>query len=632
MNETVPLSDEALAAQAFQGDRQAFTALYERYFSQVYDLALRMTRSPDRAADIAQDTFFKLLENKGAATEFTSFRAWLFTVVRHRTIDELRKAKRTDAFPDESSDEDEAQFYEPVSPGPGPESQTITRDIAAMVWEAASSLRPEEYALLDMHLRKGLEVDELVQVLGTSKGNVYTQLSRLQDALEGAITALIVSRRGNKDCPALANLLTATAPEMTPRLRRQILRHIESCDTCQRTRKRYVTASQLLAGLAPIVPPTELQQAVLGKLLAQFPAAPSTGSAEGMGQSAGARSFDSTGLGKTAAGKGGAGAGRAASSGSGVMETAIAVPVALGILIAGAVVLAALVLYVPSLFRPTPIPILSLPYPDTITPVALPSSTVADVSTETPILTPAPGTPSPLPTLAATTPASEPAIIPTRTATPTPTSPPPSPQVQFWADNTNLGAGQCTGLHWRTQSVQAVYMNGEPVTGNEDRQVCPSVSTTYSLRVDHAGGTLTRQVGVQVATRTPTRTRTPTPRDTVGPSILEVRESTDTMWYGAVGCTGSYDVTIDARVTDPSGVAEVTLYYRRRGTSTWLTRTMTSTGGGWYTGGKIYSRDVAGTGTSNQTLEYYVRARDARGNYTQGSLGTVTMRYCYSVS
>ena len=107
--------------------------------------------------------------------------------------------------------------------------------------------------------------------------------------------------------------------------------------------------------------------------------------------------------------------------------------------------------------------------------------------------------------------------------TPTLQSPVPqstaAPQVEFFADAQTLIAGQCTNLHWRTQFVQAVFLNNDPVTGNEDRQACPSSSTTYTLRVNHAGGTITRQITLQVSappntatrTATATRTRTSTP-------------------------------------------------------------------------------------------------------------------------
>ncbi len=74
----------------------------------------------------------------------------------------------------------------------------------------------------------------------------------------------------------------------------------------------------------------------------------------------------------------------------------------------------------------------------------------------------------------------------------------PAPGVAFWADTYQLQVGQCTGIHWDVQNVQAVYFyqqgqswENHGVTGKEDRTVCPNQSTTYYLRVvftDGSGG------------------------------------------------------------------------------------------------------------------------------------------------
>ncbi len=625
MSATVPVSDEELAVKAFQGDRAAFTTLYERYFPQVYDLALRLTRSPDRAADIAQDTFVKLLQRQNYRAELTSFRAWLYTVARHRAIDELRRSKRTDSFGLGEDEEENEAFYQLVSPEPGPDHAALSQDIAGLVWQAAQSLRPDEYALLDMHLRKGLGIEELAQVLGTNKGNVYTMLSRLQDTLEGAITALIVARRGSKECRTLAGLVARKTDELSAQQRRQILRHIKTCETCQQVRRRYVTAAQLLSGIAPILPPATLQQEILSRLITQLPTPAGSGSASGQadihfGQQLGRGGSGGASHAPAHAGFWGA---------SGANQLLIVLPVVLGIAAAAGLIVALLLLNVAGFWsEPTPPIPISL-----LSAITTPTRSIPVEESRVPIETELP-TPAPLTATAAPTGTVAPRAtsVPTvfAPATPTPTATPrPSPQVQFWADTANINAGQCTALHWRTEYVQSVLLNGEGVVGDSDRSVCPGSSTTYTLLVQYAGGSATRQIVIHVTPLTPTRTptRTPTPRDTAGPSILQIRESTNSMWYGAPGCGGSYSVDIDANVTDPSGISDATLYYRRRGNLAWATKGMSVKSAGWYTA-RVLSSELGLTGNTTQTMEYYVRARDTRGKATNGSVGTVTVGYC----
>ncbi|MBK8984564.1 MAG: META domain-containing protein [Chloroflexi bacterium] len=100
-------------------------------------------------------------------------------------------------------------------------------------------------------------------------------------------------------------------------------------------------------------------------------------------------------------------------------------------------------------------------------------------------------------------------IVPTAAATPTPPPPPtatPIPEISFGADRTNIAQGECTTLRWTVQNIQAVwvYPLGErfenfPRTGQGSEQVCPTITTTYEMRVLQRDGTIIfRQVTVNV--------------------------------------------------------------------------------------------------------------------------------------
>jgi ABC-type amino acid transport substrate-binding protein/putative hemolysin len=88
---------------------------------------------------------------------------------------------------------------------------------------------------------------------------------------------------------------------------------------------------------------------------------------------------------------------------------------------------------------------------------------------------------------------------------PTKVPPTAAPGVSFWTDTDTLQAGQSTGIHWRVSGVKDIYYHedGQPeqgVTGSEDRQVRPSQSTSYYLRVvynNNASETFERRITVQ---------------------------------------------------------------------------------------------------------------------------------------
>lgn len=71
----------------------------------------------------------------------------------------------------------------------------------------------------------------------------------------------------------------------------------------------------------------------------------------------------------------------------------------------------------------------------------------------------------------------------------TPAGPPAV--VRFWAERYALPEGGCTTLHWRAEQVQAVYLDGEGVTGEGTRVVCPLATQFYTLEVTDLTGMVT---------------------------------------------------------------------------------------------------------------------------------------------
>jgi hypothetical protein len=93
--------------------------------------------------------------------------------------------------------------------------------------------------------------------------------------------------------------------------------------------------------------------------------------------------------------------------------------------------------------------------------------------------------------------------LPAPPPTPTPTLPPPTatptPTVGFTANTMTLALGACTWLHWTTSNVAAVFLDGEGVPSPSEKEICPTETTTYTLKIDFNDGTsATRQVVVNV--------------------------------------------------------------------------------------------------------------------------------------
>jgi len=197
----------------------------------------------------------------------------------------------------------------------------------------------------------------------------------------------------------------------------------------------------------------------------------------------------------------------------------------------------------------------------TPTPAPYPTGTPtrATVTGVPPTVTPTPTstrTPTTTPTHTPTTP---PTRTPTTPAAPPPPPPPPPASINFRSDAPYVNGGSCTTLRWDVDNVQAVFLDGQAVTGHGTKQVCPCQQTTYTLRIVKRDNTSEdRQVTIMVygscappPAPPTTAVPPPPPQDRTGPSISNIRLS------DPEGCY----LFGRANITDPSGVSQAKFQY-----------------------------------------------------------------------
>jgi RNA polymerase sigma factor (sigma-70 family) len=260
------MDDALLVSRAIAGDLDSFGQLYDSYFSPVYDFAWRILRDADEAADVTQDVFMKAMQALPNLTKATSFKSWLFTIAHNVAVTRAERGNRMVPLPSPVHEEAFGSFD---VPDPcrldNPELAAGDHEAASLVWEAASALNPRDYALLDLHVRQGLESAEIAAIVGVSKGNAYTMISRMKTAAADVIGSYIVARRGNKDCERLQGVLAAFEfPPYTEPVRRAVDAHIKGCETCQGSKKRLAAPLEILGAFAMVPAPMALKGDIWG--------------------------------------------------------------------------------------------------------------------------------------------------------------------------------------------------------------------------------------------------------------------------------------------------------------------------------------------------------------------------------
>ncbi len=274
---SVPPSDGELVAAVRAGERAAFAAVYDRYGGKLYDFAYATTRHREDAADAVADTFVRFAERLGQLRDPDRLRPWLYAITRNECLRRLKGRNRM-LF------DGEERLTEMVDDSGTPESSAENAALRDLVWAAAAGLADRDRAMLDLHLRQGLDGAELGEAMGMTAAHAYVQLTRLRSQVERSLGALLVARTGREDCPELDALLADWDGTLTPIIRKRVARHVESCETCSARKRRMVSPLALLATVPILLAPAALRDRVLEEA---WPIAAAASGASGGGAAAG---------------------------------------------------------------------------------------------------------------------------------------------------------------------------------------------------------------------------------------------------------------------------------------------------------------------------------------------------------
>jgi DNA-directed RNA polymerase specialized sigma24 family protein len=258
------MDDPILASRAAAGDLDSLGQLYDRYFASVYDFAWRVLRDGEAAAEVTRETFVRASRHLASASRAVSFRAWLLALAHEGA---LARATASDGA---------APVYEEAfgafdEPDPcrlkDPSLVSDDHELGCFVWEAATSLGARDYALLDLHVRQGLDADELAPLIGGRSS--ATVLTRLEAAAGDAMQTYVVARRGNRDCARVQEVLASVRfPPYTDDVRRAVDDHVLTCEACRRTKSLVAAPLDVLAAFAAAPAPFVLKGDIWRELVA----------------------------------------------------------------------------------------------------------------------------------------------------------------------------------------------------------------------------------------------------------------------------------------------------------------------------------------------------------------------------
>ena len=182
---------EDLVMLAKFGDKNAFEKLVSQHQKMVYNIAYRMTGSPEDAMDMAQEAFFKAWKGLGSFKEESSFSTWLYKITVHTCGDWLRKngSKAEKNVSLNSAGQDGEELTVEVADSRfSPETELERRELARAVGEALKEMPADYRRVLSMRENAGMSYEQIGSVLELKPGTVKSRLFRAREYLRKKLT------------------------------------------------------------------------------------------------------------------------------------------------------------------------------------------------------------------------------------------------------------------------------------------------------------------------------------------------------------------------------------------------------------------------------------------------------------
>jgi RNA polymerase sigma-70 factor (ECF subfamily) len=174
-----------------RGLRRRDTALIERlieiYQHRLYRYLTYLTGSRERAEDLFQETWIRVLERGKQYNPSCRFDTWLFAIARHLVIDASRKktALSLEAVMAGTHEDSPREF---ATNGPSPFDEAQMKDLSAHLGSALLELDVVQREVVLLRFQEELSLEEIAGItsapLSTVKSRLYRGLESLRPHLE----------------------------------------------------------------------------------------------------------------------------------------------------------------------------------------------------------------------------------------------------------------------------------------------------------------------------------------------------------------------------------------------------------------------------------------------------------------
>lgn len=181
------MTDFELITKYQTGDNSAFEILLDRHKNDLFTFLLRLTGDKDRAEDLFQETFLRILKALPKYKDQGIFRHWLFRIANNVA----RDAGRRDTARLKRIITDDESVQTATSKQIGPDEAAEKNDIFEQVEKALLNLPNKQREVFLLRVHTGMRFREIAEHLKEPLSSVISQMRYATDKLKPILKPII---------------------------------------------------------------------------------------------------------------------------------------------------------------------------------------------------------------------------------------------------------------------------------------------------------------------------------------------------------------------------------------------------------------------------------------------------------
>lgn len=163
------MTEKELIILLKEGDEKAFTTLYRRYWSKVYNFSRLYLSSILEIEEVVQEVFVKVWESRSLLREDDNFKGFLFVITRNLVFNQFRRSFNENAY--------KLTVLSSIMPYYNLEEELTAADLQEFIEKMVKELPPRQQEVFNLSRNAHLTYKEISICLNISEKTVERHIN-----------------------------------------------------------------------------------------------------------------------------------------------------------------------------------------------------------------------------------------------------------------------------------------------------------------------------------------------------------------------------------------------------------------------------------------------------------------------